>query len=516
MIPHPCLPEAAIVADMTVLRALACLTLLAACAAAQDSNAAVIRGVTVEHSTSRPLARTQVRIRALGATPAPATTNVFSDAKGQFAFPPLAPGVYALEADRAGFAVLRYGQKKWNGAGTPITVGEHGYFLAELRLRRLGAVSGTVFDENGVGMPGMSVSAITFDPRPKQAGSAVTDDRGIYRIAGLEPGRHYIRSAARESEGRYGLLPTYSPQSARRDQARAVDVKLDEEASGVDISPLPGRLLSLAGIVSGAGAQPVAITLAGSANRIRGVVDPGGQFRFDYLEPGDYEILAETEGNGPLRTAWLKVSAAEDNTALVLRLAPAPVLRLTCLDRAGRNLGAPSLSMFVYRRPASQEENPPRLSCGESMSLTPGDYDLSLLPAAGVWVASILGAQPSEHLYTSNVPADKGVDLRAILNPNPGSVRGVVTTSDGQPAPGAPVYLRAWDPDLNARTGGTRQVRADPKGQFGFTGLPPGSYEVIATFELEEDPTNWRPGRGKEISVQEGTDEKLGVNLEEN
>ena len=424
--------------------------------------------------------------------------------------------MYALEAQRAGFAQLRYGQKRWNGAGTPIALGAGGYFLAEMRMRRLGAVSGRVSDENGVGILGISVSAYTFDPRPKEVASASTDDRGVYRIAGLEPGKHYIRSAPRESEGRFGLLPTYAPHSTRREQAQAVEVKLDEEITDLNIDPIPGRLITLAGMVTGAGAQPVSLTLAGETFHTQGVVSPAGSFHFDSLEPGEYELLAQTGGGSQLRTALLKVTAAGDTESIVLPLTPAPQLRLTCLDGAGKALGAASLSMFVYRRPANQDENPQRISCGASMGLSPGDYDLSLLPAANVWVSSILGAQPAEQLYSTNVLAEKGVELRAVLSSRPGSVRGVVKTSDGQPAPGAPVYLRAWAPDLNARAGGIRQVRADAKGQFGFTGLPPGSYEVVASFELEEDPTNWRTGRGKEVTALEGEGAEIDVTLEEN
>src|SRR5204862_7745465 len=58
---------------------------------------------------------------------------------------------------------------------------------------RLGAVSGQVVDEQGEGVEGITISVIRGETTggrgtlsPQQ--SAVTDDRGAYRITGLAPG----------------------------------------------------------------------------------------------------------------------------------------------------------------------------------------------------------------------------------------------------------------------------------------------------------------------------------------
>jgi len=116
-------------------------------------------------------------------------------------------------------------------------------FTAELRLSRFGAVSATVVDENGVGIPAVSVSAYK-DGRPSRpAGQSSSDDRGVFRIAGLEPGAYRIRTNPKQPEDQSGLLPTYFGDSAGADGSIPVTVRLDDEAGGLMIRPAPGRLL---------------------------------------------------------------------------------------------------------------------------------------------------------------------------------------------------------------------------------------------------------------------------------
>src|SRR5216117_4457182 len=92
-----------------------------------------------------------------------------------------------LTAVRDGYFPAAYGQRLPIGRGTPIQVTAESDLFAELRLRRKGAITGRVLDENGVARAGVSVLAYRARLPLRSAGTAVSDDRGVFRIHGLDP-----------------------------------------------------------------------------------------------------------------------------------------------------------------------------------------------------------------------------------------------------------------------------------------------------------------------------------------
>ena len=72
------------------------------------------------------------------------------------------------------------------------------------------------------------------------------------------------------------------------------------------------------------------------------------------------------------------------------------------------------------------------------------------------------------------------------LSSRPALLRGKVAAPDGAPAIGAPVFLRALDADVAARTGASRYSQADCNCEYRFAGLGPGIYDVISPFQLRQ------------------------------
>jgi hypothetical protein len=66
-----------------------------------------------------------------------------------------------------------------------------------------------------------------------------------------------------------------------------------------------------------------------------------------------------------------------------------------------------------------------------------------------------------------------------------GQITGKVT-SDGKPAPGAPVFL--WPVAESARRSlsGSVQTLTDTDGHYRFDSLPPGDYRVLSSFDVNE------------------------------
>jgi len=266
---------------------LAWLLLAAAwCVAAQ---AAQIDGSVSEKLTGRLLARAHVILMPVGS--AGSQVNVFTDAQGRFSIQ--APkGAYALGAERRGYAQVWYGQKRWNSPGTSIVLDQDSRFNAEIQLSRLGAIRGEVVDENGVGLPEFRVY-VYRDTKPLQsAGQGVTDDRGVFRVAGLEPGRYKARTASTQLPDGSGMLPTFFGNSVSSEGSQPIEVRLDAEAEGVVITPVPGRALHLGGQVTFPGVNMV--RLYSDVGTEVAQPDASGHFLFEGLSPGGYDLIAES------------------------------------------------------------------------------------------------------------------------------------------------------------------------------------------------------------------------------
>jgi hypothetical protein len=106
---------------------------------------------------------------------------------GQFSFLSVPDGYYRLIALRDGYFAASYGQRRPTGRGFPVHVVRDSDLFTELRMRRMGAITGRVVDDNDIGISGMPVVAYRARLPLRIGGRGTTDDRGIYRIFGLQP-----------------------------------------------------------------------------------------------------------------------------------------------------------------------------------------------------------------------------------------------------------------------------------------------------------------------------------------
>jgi len=205
--------------------------------------AADIKGTVVENQTGHPVARVAVSLEAVAGGSSlrrSARTNI----NGFFEFPTLPAGAYLLTAARIGFATVQYGQKQWKSAGMPVIVAENDSVVLAIRLPRFGAITGTVLDDNDVGLPDHDVVAYRNTQPPRPVARARSDDRGMFRISGLEPGNYLVRTAGRQYED-ISYLPTFARESQTVGQAFPVQVEMDQQVDRVDVRPATGRLFTL-------------------------------------------------------------------------------------------------------------------------------------------------------------------------------------------------------------------------------------------------------------------------------
>ena len=253
----------------------------------------------------QPLAGAQVMALGVGKSPiASATQTTNCDAEGNFKVPGLQHGVYSLVARSPGYVSMQNQSRKYR-------IGE----IVIIQMVRGGVITGRVTDEFGEPVVGVRVSADRVrDPEGKPDNGAptmndmyssrMTDDRGVYRIFGLDPGAYVVgvNSASMMSSG-FGQSssqpPTYHPSSTR---GSAVEINLRgaEEVTGVDIRPRAGRGRSISGTVSGETQgegliSGVVVMLYGVADKhLAGTTTLIGSQNFSLrgVEDGEYELSA--------------------------------------------------------------------------------------------------------------------------------------------------------------------------------------------------------------------------------
>src|ERR1039457_2495147 len=210
-------------------------------------HAAIIKGSVVENQTGKALARTLVSITPLPGSAGP-TATARTNTYGMFELVDLPGGAYLIHAARRGFMTAQYGQKNWRAAGQPVVLEQDQSTFLSVRLARFSAISGTIVDENDVGLPDHEVVAMSNTRPPRMLVKAQADDRGMYRIAGLDPGAYLVRTLARPFEDG-GYLPTFYRETARVDEAGMVDALLDQDTGSIRVRPLPGKLYTISATV---------------------------------------------------------------------------------------------------------------------------------------------------------------------------------------------------------------------------------------------------------------------------
>jgi hypothetical protein len=484
------------------------------CAAAQ---AAVISGVVLDRSTGRPLARSQVSLQPVDGT-AGKSQATRANRGGQFRFV-VDAGMYLLRATRAGFAPFQFGQREWKSAGKPMAVEQDGTLYLDIRLRRYGAISGTLLDENEIGIPDQKVVAYQAKLPLRIAASAISDDRGIYRIHGLEPGTYHVRSAAELLEDGSGLLPTFHKETMQVDQSITVDVDLDQQADEVDIRPLPGKLFRVSGRVVVSPTIPVTVTLVSDVGRSQRTTPR--EFAFDRLAPGHYELIAEADdpyGHGKL--GFYQEFDWDTDRDIQVPLNSWRETGFQMLDEKGNKLDVDSAKVNVRRKDLDGGGHAEILKIERGhAALGPGRWEMWAIPPAGYYAMSISGGYGLPDSQSGRADGWievllHGFDTVAIkVSARPAGIHGTVGASS-DPIPGAPVYLEAFDTDNRKRLGELHVTRTDVHGRYHFSGLAPGVYRVLSTFEYENpEPESMEAAGARSVTLSEATDTAQDLDL---
>ena len=466
--------------------------LLLCCMVGASARAAVVQGVVLEQASGRPMARTQVRLVPVPKDGKPGRPFAMKTAlDGQYTFLRVPEGLYILTASRSHYFPASYGQRLPGGAGTPLEVKEVSPVFIELHLRRMGAISGRILDENGIGLSDIPVVAYPTRLPLRIAGSAVSDDRGVYRIHDLFPGKYWIRTGQHTLDDGTGMLPTFSPEARESRDSRAYPVAVDLETSDADVRPNQSNLFHLGGIVQCEPlGHPVMVRLASETGSRSTSTLCGLAYSFEGLAPAGYEIFAEKQGGEA--SGFIEVFVDKDSEAGGIRVGPAPRIDVQ-FQRSGGGYVVGSAVTLIGRR-VDLAEAGPEIEIKPPQTIPPGHWEMGAKVGPGEYVESIRGigggsrrpwrAERSSEWFDVFIEQQHQT-LFVTVADTAGHISGSVMAEKAAVA-GIPVFLWPMEDTARRSLRGPARMLSDFNGHFNFDGLPPGDYRLVASYDLTE------------------------------
>ncbi len=445
------------------------LFLLAVCL-----RAAVVEGVVLDDETGNPLARTLVTLTALPGTNAD-DTHVRTGARGSFVILSVRPGWYVLRATRRGYVPAEAGQSRPGRPGHAFLVADDrtGGFI-EVRMSRLAAITGTVLDENNLGIPHWTVHLYSAGKPMRHIGQVDTDDRGDYRFGELDAGNYVLRGGPGHFEDATEILATYTRQAVELKDAYPVSVRVGETQKKVVIYPVKGKLFTLGGIFY-APPRPGFATFTFVTDTGRRQIASGSgdiPFRIPAVQPGPIELIVKgQDATGAPCGSYQQLPIDRDLTALSVACNP---IFPGSIPVNGATLKSP---LIVRRVDLDGAQEAHALKRDEL--LEPGHWELAV-PRGDYYVVAVRNngrpVPPSGEWYPFE--ATNRLSVGVMLSTRAAKITGVVS-SQGQPVGGAPIFL------TQSATGQIWNARSDPQGNYSIGGLGPGNYIIISGFDLD-------------------------------
>jgi len=513
-------------------RAIVFIILLITASTAIAQTKGVITGrVVAEDGAGMAGITVLLSVVAIQGSPRHSTTT---DEEGNFRFADLSTRTYTISV---------FGSREYVQPPTITGSGERRYYRpgenVQIALIRGGVITGRVTNAAGEPVIGIQVLAIRVReadgwPTGISGGSLqrLTDDRGVYRIYGLQPGGYIVvaNSNTNYSGGGayYGEAPTYHPSSTR-DAAAEVAVASGTEASGIDIRYRgePGHAVSgrMTGVNLAESFAPCVIYLTNAAtgaslDLMYANPSQGGAFAFYGVPDGEYDLNAErleNDRSDKLGSEPRRVTVrGADVTGVELRLSPrAAIEGKVVLDqlpqrceeksppafeeiilqaRRDEAVKAPLPWHLSFPRDTTAKEN------GEFLlkSLDPARYRLQVsLPGESWYLKSITkpAAAPTSgaDIARSRISLKAGERLSGVtvtIAEGAASLRGHVTPEkEGARLPAKlAVHL------VPAETASANDVLryaetvVEREGAFEFRNMAPGKYRLLARAEPDDEP----------------------------
>ncbi|MBK9313599.1 MAG: carboxypeptidase regulatory-like domain-containing protein [Acidobacteria bacterium] len=419
-----------------------------------------------------------------------------------------------------------------------------------ITMIRGGVITGRVTGSAGEPIIGIQVSAIRVrneDGSPIRitgaAGSKFTDDRGIYRLYGLQPGTYLVVANFGQRNNFTntpfdGETPTFHPASTR-DTAAEVTVSAGGEVGGIDIRYRGDSGHIVSGTITGpdgqAGGGAMAYLLFPDTGISAGLgitQRAGDGFEIQGIADGEYDMIGARDlfgkESGYLSDPRKIIVRGSDVTGINLRLMKLATVEGTLSVDEEKDscpgvpaLNAESVIVSSYRDPKSLNQAkqfflsvPPPVSLDPSgrfvlPNIFPGRNRLHFRIPEGYFIRSISQAAASTGRNAQSKPVEKDLSsewidlkfgeklsgLKIVAGKGAGTIEGRVTPEkDGGRLPSRlTIHLIPAEKEAvnEVQRYAEMPVRADRS--FAFSNLAPGMYKLLVRQVPADQSAGW-PG----------------------
>lgn len=241
--------------------------------------------------------------------------KLMTDPQGRFIYRNLPAGSYELMTTKPGYINGAHGRRRHDGPSRPVQLsqGERATDVTIL-IWRPGTITGAIVDEAGEPMVGVTVRAFRrtlVNGRPVLESNGLsqgTDDRGVYRLANLQPGDYVVAVPAAGGSAPTSLVEALRAGGSTNDPARrelnsTVSATGVSSASGANVTRVGGRVVVLP----------------------RGLAPPTGDGLPSVIYPTTYYPSATTAREATMIT----VSSGEEKAGIDIPMRPVPAVKVS-------------------------------------------------------------------------------------------------------------------------------------------------------------------------------------------
>lgn len=423
-----------------------------------------------------------------------------TNAAGEFSFKGLPAGSYRLTVKKEGYIRQEY-------EASTQTQG------IVFRLNPAPTISGRVRNDYGFPVANILVEAMrrTYDVlgnrRVSVFSSALTDDRGEYRLYWLDPGLYYVNASylpklptpvnANEDAPRAVYAPTYYPGT--NDPANASPIELNtNEVGNIDFKLDRAPSVTVRGTTRSLltrGPVPARVTLtnrddSGSSSRYIVDSDAAGAFEMKNIVAGTYILSATTPSGDQSGFSMIAVADNDYTKADVLLSTGVPINGRffaetpTPIDLRSTTVGlVPRESVFPSPEPAMVQPD----GSFALAQIQSGNYMLRVagLPE-GFYVKSTRYLDRDVLESDVQVESEAAGTVSVLLGSDGAQLTGTVVDDGSRPLARSTIVL-VPDKTRRHRVDQYRVAVSGPNGAFTLRGIPPGEYKLLAWQSVEQN-----------------------------
>jgi 5-hydroxyisourate hydrolase-like protein (transthyretin family) len=483
-----------------------------------------------------------------------APSVVTTDSDGGFRLDKLPAAQYLVTPSAPGYYNPQKKTEWQEGLTTNLGDGEHASGQ-DFALKRGAVVTGRLFDANGRAIIEQQVVLKKIGGSNKAQIVQCTeysDDRGVYRCYGLEPGQYLVGAGTDPKEnavlmiGARYYVRTWYPGVAQEEQATPVEVTIEKEASGIDLrlerkkkgfkvmgrvmdadtgKPVPNILVAL-GTVNDEGLTTGYSMGGGSGS------NADGEFKLEGITNGKYRAIPQTYSGEEYFADPVTFEVDNDDvTSLEIKMRKGATIQGTAVLEEGASPEAQRKLVGVSlvaraRDPQAQETD--WYSTSNSLSRIDAAGNVQFKGVRNGNVTINLNGKEAKgfsirRIERDGAPITDGLQvnagetitgLRIVLALGSGTIRGEIKVEGGTLPEDVGLRIRA---KTTNKTQGDGWGNIDARGKFLIENLNSGSYELVVETFMNRPPFGNPPvtlqPHAKTVQVTNGQEQTVNLTV---